>query len=225
LISGTHTYIGDLTFRLSNGTSHNTFFDRPGVPATTFGCEGDHLPGMYADDEGGNGSLEHSCSNGTPAYAPNGRYTPNSPLSVFDGDTTAGTWTMIASDAVGGDTGVLQEWCLEVIISGVAPTATSTPTASPTHTPTASITPGGPTLTPTPTVPTNTPTRTSTPIPTRTPTATITLGVPSITPTPTPTVPTSTPTLTNTPGIPTLTSTPTTMPDGHALYLPLMLRD
>jgi subtilisin-like proprotein convertase family protein len=210
LLFGTHTYVGDLSFRLSDGTTQTTFFDRPGVPASAFGCSGDNLPGMYADDEGGNGSLENNCTNSTPAYTPNGRYTPNSSLSVFDGDSTAGTWTMTASDAVGGDTGTLQQWCLEVIIGGAAATAT------PTRTPTASVTPGGPTLTPTPTVPTSTPTRTTTPVSTRTPTATITLGVPTSTPTPTPSI---------TPGGPTLTPLPTLTPEIYTLNLPLVHRN
>lgn len=180
VLSGTHTYVGDLAFRLSNGTTQNTFFDRPGVPASTFGCSGDHLPTVFADDEGAQGSLENSCQPNLPAYTPNGSYTPNSPLSVYEGGTTAGTWTLNASDAAGGDTGVLQQWCLEFRIGGAAPTAT------PTRTPTATITPGGPTLTPTGTpTRTATPTRTQTPAPTRTPTATITPGGATVTPTPT----------------------------------------
>jgi subtilisin-like proprotein convertase family protein len=200
ILSGTHSYVGDLTFRLSNGTTQNTFFDRPGVPASTFGCSGDNLPAIHADDEGASGSLENSCTANTPAYTPGGFYTPNSPLSAYDGGTTAGTWTLNAADFAGGDTGTLQQWCLEFIIGGAAPTAT------PTRTPTASVTPGGPTLTPTPTVPTSTPTRTPTSAPTRTPTATITPGGPTLTPTHI--VPTNTPTI----------------PSGSKLYLPLVKR-
>ena len=85
-------------------------------------------------------------------------------------------------------------------------TPTSTPTPTPTPTtpppPTSTITPGGPTLTPSLT-PTNTSTPTRTPTPTSTPTltASITPGGPTLTPSLTPTV-------TNTPaGIPTATAT------------------
>jgi hypothetical protein len=67
------------------------------------------------------------------------------------------------------------------------------PTATPTSTPTLTVTPGGPTLTPT-----------FTPTPTATPTLTLTPGGPTSTPTPTPTVvvatATATPTATVIPG-------------------------
>jgi hypothetical protein len=94
------------------------------------------------------------------------------------------------------------------------PTLTPTPTGTSTATPTPTITPGGPTLTPTQTI---TPTPTITPGgPTLTPTPTITPGGPTLTPTPTITptpalTPSSTATATPsiTPGAPTLTPTAT----------------
>ncbi len=113
------------------------------------------------------------------------------------------------------------------------PTSTPTPvlapppTDPPTPTPLLpTITPGGPTLTPTPTItpggPTLTPTATPTITPggpTLTPTPTITPGGPTLTPTPTitPGGPTLTPTPTITPGGPSLTPTPTITPGGPTL--------
>jgi CSLREA domain-containing protein len=87
-----------------------------------------------------------------------------------------------------------------VTVSGVPVGATPTPTRT--------LTPGGPTVTPT-----ATPALTSTPTSTPTLTATITPGGPTFTPTPTATV-TATPTATITPGGPTLTptATPTSTP-------------
>jgi subtilisin-like proprotein convertase family protein len=41
-----------------------------------------------------------------------GTFTPNNPLSVFDGQSLAGTWRMTVQDFAGGDTGTLVEWCL-----------------------------------------------------------------------------------------------------------------
>ena len=97
------------------------------------------------------------------------------------------------------------------------PTATATPTNTPTRTPTATATP---TDTPTPRVtPTNTPTPTATPTNTPTPTSTPTATATSInTPTPTPT---STVTPTNTP-TPTATATPTTTPTPVTVSLRLV---
>lgn len=114
LVDATHTWVGDLIFTLTHvesGTSV-TFYDRPGVPTSTFGCSGDNLPGVHADDEGADGSFEDACLSATPAFTPDGHYTPNNPLSVFDGESLEGTWTLNVSDNAGGDTGTLNQWCL-----------------------------------------------------------------------------------------------------------------
>jgi subtilisin-like proprotein convertase family protein len=129
VLTGTHSWVGDLRFNISNGTTNVTFYDQPGVPASTFGCSGDNLPGVVGDDEGSNGSFENSCLNATPAYVPGGTYTGNSPLSAFDGATAAGNWTLTVSDLAAGDTGTLDGWCVD-ITTGAGPTAT--PTVSPT---------------------------------------------------------------------------------------------
>jgi hypothetical protein len=83
-----------------------------------FGCSGDD-PYVIADDEGSAGSLEHDCQVGAGiAYSVGGRYTPNDPLDVFDGEDAAGYWTMHVSDvAGGGDIGTFESWTL--ILTGV----------------------------------------------------------------------------------------------------------
>jgi subtilisin-like proprotein convertase family protein len=129
IITGTHTWVGDIRLNLSNGTTNVTFYDQPGVPASTFGCSGDNLPGVIADDEGANGSFENSCQNATPAYTPGGSYTNNNALSAFDGANTSGTWTLTVSDLAAGDTGTIDSWCIEFGTgAGPTPTATATPT-------------------------------------------------------------------------------------------------
>jgi subtilisin-like proprotein convertase family protein len=130
VLTGTHSWVGDLVFNLSNGTTNVTFYDQPGVPASTFGCSGDNLPGVVGDDEGSSGSFENSCLNSTPAYIPGGTYTGNSPLSAFDGATAAGNWTLTVSDRAAGDTGTLDGWCVD-ITTGAGPTATPTASATP----------------------------------------------------------------------------------------------
>jgi subtilisin-like proprotein convertase family protein len=151
VITGTHSWVGDVTMMLDNGSPSTPFFDRPGVPASTFGCSGDNFPGIIADDEGTDGSFENSCQNATPAYTPGGRYTGNTNLSQFDGDGTAGTWTLTVSDSAGGDTGTITGWCLNFTINPNGPTATPTAgTPQPTVTPTSTTVPQVPDINVTP---------------------------------------------------------------------------
>ncbi len=182
-IVATHTYVGDLAFTLTHvdtGTAV-TIIDRPGVPNSTYGCDLDNIDALL-DDEGGAGPVESACP-------PTGGldYTPNNPLTAFDGENLSGTWRLKASDAFSGDTGTLDSWCLIPTTSSPATaTPTSTPTLTPTMTPTLTPTSTS-TLTPTPTsTPTLTPTLTPTFTPTFTPTSTVT-STPTSTPTPTPT--------------------------------------
>lgn len=108
-----HTWVGDLVVTLRHVPTNTlrTPMDRPGVPATTNGCNGDNVD-IIIDDEGTNGSVENNCLNATPAYTIGGRYTPNAPLTAFDGVDLTGVWELNISDRVGQDTGTLLEWCL-----------------------------------------------------------------------------------------------------------------
>jgi subtilisin-like proprotein convertase family protein len=122
-IDAAHTWVGDLVFTLEHqdtGTSV-TMIDRPGVPATTFGCSGDNID-VELDDEGVDGPVENQCSTTPPALF--GNPTPNNPLSAFDTEDTSGTWILSISDQASGDTGTLNEWCviatLPAVVYGVA---------------------------------------------------------------------------------------------------------
>lgn len=105
-----HTWVGDLVFRLQRGLlgTQVTFFDRPGVPADTWGCSGNDVNVLF-DDEAGS-SVEPQCSDTTPAI--NGKFKPNNPLSAFDGQDFNATWFLNVSDRYPGDTGTLDQWCL-----------------------------------------------------------------------------------------------------------------
>jgi subtilisin-like proprotein convertase family protein len=112
----THTWVGDVIFTLQHvdtGTTV-TFYDRPGVPASTFGCSGDNVDASL-DDEAAT-PVEDECGAGVPAIA--GSFIPNNPLSAFDGEDLAGTWRITASDLAGGDTGTLNTWCIDAGTSG-----------------------------------------------------------------------------------------------------------
>ena len=177
-----HTWVGDLIFNLQHqGTGTNiTLIDQPGIPGSTWGCNGNNILATL-DDEAST-SVESQCSGSVPTI--NGTFTPNQSLSTFDGENGNGTWTLTVSDAyVSADSGTLNGWSLEVCTASSGPT--STPTATDTPTPTATNTPtftpaatatptNTPTETPVPPTPTNTPSPTNTPLPTNTPTATAT---------------------------------------------------
>ena len=212
-----HDWVGDLAFSLSSpGGTDVTVIDRPGVPASLYGCGGDDI--LVTLDDAASLPVENQCSGSVPTI--NGTFSPNNALSAFNGGTADGTWTLNVQDAEpSGDAGLLNGWRIEVCAINATPTATPT---VPTSTPTFTATPVTPTFTPTST---NTPVPpTSTPTPTNTPTQTTTLVLPTSTPTPTET-PTHTPTPTTTPVLPTSTPTPEvgTPEPPVKIYLPLLL--
>ncbi|HNS02702.1 MAG TPA: M4 family metallopeptidase [Anaerolineae bacterium] len=116
-----HTWVGDLKYiltRVDSGTT-TTPIDRPGVPASTFGCSGNNIDATI-DDEGTDGNVESTCLAATPTIAGDlvgGDPANTSLLSAYDGLSSMATWRLTVSDNAGGDTGALVQWCLEV--SGV----------------------------------------------------------------------------------------------------------
>ncbi|MBI5101951.1 MAG: proprotein convertase P-domain-containing protein [Nitrospirae bacterium] len=108
-VQATHTWVGDLIFTLTHnetGTSA-VIIDRPGTVGGGFGCTLNDINATL-DDEAAS-PVEEQCS-GTPAIS--GTFRPNNPLSVFDGENAAGTWTLRAVDAFNGDTGHITGWGL-----------------------------------------------------------------------------------------------------------------
>ena len=204
-LNANHTWVGDLSFTLTHNGTSVTMVDRPGVPASTYGCSADDIDATL-DDESGT-PAENFC--GSPALS--GSLSPNNALSAFDGQAVAGTWELTIDDAYPADSGTLNEWCLVADLGSAPPTNTPVP-------PTATSVP--PTATPLP--PTNTPvppTATSVPPtdvpPTNTPVPPTPTDVPP-TNTPVPPTPTDVPP-TNTPVPPTATPPPPS--GGPDLYL------
>ncbi|WP_432410228.1 proprotein convertase P-domain-containing protein [Rasiella sp. SM2506] len=114
-----HTWVGDIIVTLTapDGTTSATIVDRPGAPATgTFGCSGNDILATL-DDEAAT-AVEDECGGGVPTIA--GSFIPNEALSVFDGISTLGTWTLNVSDNGGGDTGTLNAWSLNYTYDAVA---------------------------------------------------------------------------------------------------------
>ena len=119
----THTYVGDLTITLTSPSGTTvTLADRPG--AGTFGSSGDNFTDVVLADDAP--APLDDIGNVGPF---GGRWRPAQPLSAFDGEPRAGTWTLRVSDVEAGDTGTLQQWGL---LSGFdcATTAASAPVAT-----------------------------------------------------------------------------------------------
>jgi subtilisin-like proprotein convertase family protein/subtilisin family serine protease len=111
-VRGEHTWVGDLRVRLTHpdGETSVLMIDRPGRPQTTFGCDRGDFD-VRLDDLGTDGPVENQCFE-PPALR--GRATPNEPMSAFYWLNAQGDWALNISDNAGGDTGTLNEWCLEI---------------------------------------------------------------------------------------------------------------
>ncbi|HUD42613.1 MAG TPA: proprotein convertase P-domain-containing protein [Dokdonella sp.] len=108
-VRATHTWVGDLIVQLTSpaGTTV-TLLDRPGVPATTNGCNNNDLDLTFAD---GQSDPEAVCDTaGTGAAWPVTDAGPTQPLSAFDGQSTLGNWVLTISDHANIDTGTLVDW-------------------------------------------------------------------------------------------------------------------
>ncbi len=175
-IDNPHAWVGDLIFTVSGPTTASvTVIDQPGVPASTYGCSGDDI--LATLDDAAASPVENECAGTIPTI--NGTFSPNNPLSGFNGLAANGTWTLQVQDTyTSADAGSLNSWSIEICTDGPPPPPTNTP-IPPTATPIPPTnTPAPPTNTPLPPTATNTPLPpTNTPIP---PTAT------PIPPTPTP---------------------------------------
>lgn len=108
-LTGTHTWINDLSFSLASpaGTSVLLFADI---------CRSENNFNINLDDEAA--SSNYPCP---PVDA--GTYKPQGLLSDFDGQNANGTWTLTVSDSYDQDGGALQTWGIEVCSAATPPTA------------------------------------------------------------------------------------------------------
>ncbi len=114
----THTWVGDITVTVSHLGTTVTVLDRVGVPASQFGCDMNNFSGIILDDEGAGGTIEAQCAANLTSPP---SYTPNSPLTVFDGMDAAGVWTITAFDSATPDPGTLNTWSLHIDGLGTNP--------------------------------------------------------------------------------------------------------
>ncbi|WP_201770360.1 proprotein convertase P-domain-containing protein, partial [Altibacter lentus] len=111
----THTWVGDLIITLESpaGTTA-VLVDRMGTTTGGVGCSSNDLE-ITLDDEA-TLPIEDECQAGPPAAS--GDFTPNNPLSIFDGESTVGDWILTITDNAGGDTGTLNSWGLTYSYDG-----------------------------------------------------------------------------------------------------------
>jgi uncharacterized repeat protein (TIGR01451 family) len=119
-VATTHTWVGDLVYTLTSpGGTTITLLDRPGVPASTFGCSNDNVNVTFQD---GAPNPEAICD-AVGTVWPVTLAAPVTALAALNGQNGNGTWTLNVSDLAGGDTGTLTNWQL---IIAPAPVSTCT---------------------------------------------------------------------------------------------------
>jgi len=103
----THTWVGDLFIKLRSplGTEV-TLLDRPGVPASTFGCSDNDMNVTF--DDSAVQVLESYCAATTPWYSGPARAVGL--LSGYNGQHAQGNWVLTVSDNAGSDVGNLVDW-------------------------------------------------------------------------------------------------------------------
>jgi subtilisin-like proprotein convertase family protein len=116
-LAGTHTYIQDLTIRITSPAGTNvTLFNRI--------CAGEDNFNINFDDAAASATLPCPPIGG-------GTFRPNQALSAFNTQNPNGTWTLTIVDNADQDGGSLNSWSLQVCAqltgcSGLVPTATAT---------------------------------------------------------------------------------------------------
>ena len=105
----THSWVGDLFIKLrSPAGTEVTLLDRPGVPASTFGCGNDNMDVTF--DGSGVVNLETHCAGTNPWYT--GVALPVGSLAAFNGQSSQGAWVLTVSDRAATDVGTLTSWQL-----------------------------------------------------------------------------------------------------------------
>lgn len=112
-VEATHTWVGDLRFRIARGSPATTanLMTNPSTPGGTVGnCQGDNVEITFDDETSPARPANTNCANATPGMS--GNFTPEQVLSAFDGAAGNGTWTLTAIDSAGQDTGTVTRWCV-----------------------------------------------------------------------------------------------------------------
>lgn len=112
-----HTYVGDLVFTLISPSGTRVTL------LSNIASTGYNFCNVTLDDEGGYSSIQDFA--GQPVT---GNFSPNEPLSAFDGENPNGTWTLNVTDVGPGDVGSLRRFSLVITTPKPCPSITTTGT-------------------------------------------------------------------------------------------------
>jgi subtilisin-like proprotein convertase family protein len=106
-----HTFVGDLKITLTHEETGTQaiLLDRPKTSGA-LNCSGDLIDISLSDSAAT--PVNTSCTANRNAYTPGGAYHPLQALSVFQGESVKGHWTLTTIDNAGGDSGTLHQWCM-----------------------------------------------------------------------------------------------------------------
>ena len=112
-----HSYVGDIDVSLEhmNSSTRISLMDRPGVPATQWGCSGNDIDTLF--DDMSSVLVEGQCNNSSPTIGPDSK--SEQVLAAFNGLDQSGDWVLNVSDNGGGDTGTINSWCLMAVTGSV----------------------------------------------------------------------------------------------------------
>jgi subtilisin-like proprotein convertase family protein len=111
-----HTYVGDLHIKLQSPLGTEVvLLDRPGYPASSFGCADDDMDATF--DDAATLVNETHCAGATPWIT--GGAKPAQLLSAFNGQSSLGDWVLTVSDRAAQDVGSLLAW--ELITTPAVP--------------------------------------------------------------------------------------------------------
>lgn len=108
-----HTWIGDLTalLRGPDGTEV-ILFERPGVPASEFGCEENNIVATFSMSATNTADEFENMCNPSP-MAIEGTFQPLQSFTAFDNTPIEGVWTLVITDGYEGDGGELVSWSIK----------------------------------------------------------------------------------------------------------------
>lgn len=115
-----HPWVGDLGASLTSpqGTTIQ-LFDGPGIPASTYGCDGGDIDVSFDDAASLTSTDFENMCNTTPAI--NGSFQPIAAFSAFNGESITGNWTLTVYDSyTAGDDGTLDAWSLDLCTTPIA---------------------------------------------------------------------------------------------------------
>lgn len=97
----THTFDGDLTLILTSPSGASA------ILSAENGGGGDNFTATVFDDDGST-----PIQGGSAPFT--GNFIPEEPLSIFNGESSGGAWTLNVADGTVFDTGTIDSWSLEV---------------------------------------------------------------------------------------------------------------